>query len=103
MCIRDSHVSFMPLEWSISHQGFGTNECYMKIIVNPFNEEEVIGFHIMSPNAGEITMGVAIAMRCGVKKAQLDATIGIHPTIAEELVKCVITKSSGEDPNKAGC
>lgn len=97
------HINFTPLEWTISHQGIGANECYMKIIVNPFNNEEVLGFHVMCPNAGEMTLGVAIAMRCGVTKAQLDATIGIHPTIAEELVRLSITKSSGEDPNKGGC
>ncbi len=37
-------------------------------------------------DAGEIIQGLAIAIRCGATKAQFDATIGIHPTAAEEFV-----------------
>ncbi|MCZ6533339.1 MAG: hypothetical protein O7A08_10290, partial [SAR324 cluster bacterium] len=36
--------------------------------------------------AGEIIQGIAIALKCGATKAQFDATIGIHPTSAEEFV-----------------
>ena len=38
------------------------------------------------PDAGEIIQGVAIAVKLGATKAQFDATIGIHPTAAEEFV-----------------
>ena len=37
-------------------------------------------------DAGEIMQGIAIAIKCGATKAQFDATIGIHPTAAEEFV-----------------
>jgi glutathione reductase (NADPH) len=40
----------------------------------------------MGADAGEIIQGFAVAMTCGLTKTQLDATIGIHPTAAEEFV-----------------
>ena len=40
----------------------------------------------LGDNAGEIIQGMAVAMTCGATKQQLDATIGIHPTAAEEFV-----------------
>jgi thioredoxin reductase (NADPH) len=46
-------------------------------------QEKVIGFHVLGPNAGEITQGYAVAMRLGATKADFDATIGIHPTCSE--------------------
>lgn len=46
-------------------------------------QDRVIGFHYLGPNAGEVTQGFSVAMKCGVTKEQLDGTIGIHPTCAE--------------------
>ena len=46
-------------------------------------QDRVIGFHYLGPNAGEVTQGFGVAMKCGVTKEQLDGTIGIHPTCAE--------------------
>lgn len=40
----------------------------------------------MGPNAGEIMQGFGVAMKMGLTKRQLDSTVGIHPTSAEELV-----------------
>jgi thioredoxin/glutathione reductase (selenoprotein) len=95
------HTYFTPLEWSVPH--LGDNGCYAKIIVNPLDEERVLGFHIACPNAGEITQGVAVAIKCGARKADFDATIGIHPVIAEVMTDMHVTKSSGADPTKSGC
>ncbi len=95
------HSYFQPLEWNLPHME--GNRCYMKIIVNPFDDERVLGFHVLAPNAGEITQGVAVAMTAGVTKALFDDTIGIHPTVAEEMTILTISKSSGEDAKKAGC
>ena len=47
--------------------------------------------------------GFSLALRLGATKADLDATIGIHPSSGEEIVQVVITKRSGEDAGKAGC
>ena len=93
------HLKFTPLEWALPH--FARERCYVKVIVD--EADKVIGFHILAPNAGEITQGIAIAMRAGVTKAMLDETIGIHPTVAEEVTNLSVTKRSGEDPSKGNC
>jgi glutathione reductase (NADPH) len=57
----------------------------MKLIVDG-DTDRVLGAHMVGPDAGEIMQGIAIAMKMGATKAQFDATIGIHPTAAEEFV-----------------
>jgi len=46
----------------------------------------VLGAHMLGPDAPEIIQGIAIAIKAGATKADFDATIGIHPTSAEEFV-----------------
>jgi len=56
----------MPLEWMYSSTHENT-ECFLKIISN--SDEvygKVIGLHVLAPNAGEIIMGFAVAMKCGL-------------------------------------
>ena len=43
----------------------------------------MIGLHVLSPNAGEITQGFALGMKLGATKADFDNLVGIHPTCAE--------------------
>jgi glutathione reductase (NADPH) len=57
----------------------------MKLIVDK-QTDVVVGCHMMGADAPEIIQGIAIAMKCGATKSQFDATIGIHPTAAEEFV-----------------
>jgi glutathione reductase (NADPH) len=57
----------------------------MKLIVNTANDK-VIGVHMLGADAAEIIQGIAIAVKAGATKADFDATIGIHPTAAEEFV-----------------
>lgn len=52
----------------------------------------MLGLHYAGPNAGEVMQGFAVAMRIGLTKQQLDSTIGIHPTCAEELTNMEVTK-----------
>lgn len=75
---------------------------FIKVITDLEDEERVIGIHILSPHSGEVMQGFAAAMRCGLTKYQLDMTVGIHPTTAEELTTLTITKRSGESFEKAG-
>jgi len=49
-------------------------------------DERVVGVHLVGLNADEILQGFTVAVRMGVTKAQLDDTVAIHPTVAEELV-----------------
>uniref|UniRef100_A0A671EFT0 Thioredoxin reductase 3 n=1 Tax=Rhinolophus ferrumequinum TaxID=59479 RepID=A0A671EFT0_RHIFE len=95
------HTFFWPLEWTVA--GRDNNTCYAKIICNKFNNNRVIGFHILGPNAGEVTQGFAVAMKCGLTKQLLDDTIGIHPTCGEVFTTLEITKSSGLDISQKGC
>ena len=57
----------------------------MKLVVDAASQR-VVGAHMVGTDAGEIIQGIAIAIKCRATKAQFDATIGIHPTAAEEFV-----------------
>jgi glutathione reductase (NADPH) len=74
--------AFKPLRHTLT----GRDErALMKLVVDQ-RSDRVVGAHMMGPDAGEIIQGIAIAIKCGATKAQFDATIGIHPTAAEEFV-----------------
>ncbi len=74
--------AFRPLKHTLS----GRDErAFMKLVVDQ-KSGRVLGAHMLGPDAGEIVQGLAIALKCGATKAQFDATIGIHPTAAEEFV-----------------
>ena len=73
---------FRPLRHTLTGSGERT---MMKLIVDKASDR-VVGCHMVGPDAGEIIQGIAIALKCGATKAQFDATVGIHPTAAEELV-----------------
>jgi hypothetical protein len=46
---------------------------------------------------------MCVACRMGLSRADLEETIAVHPTTAEELTLMTITKRSGVDPKKVGC
>ena len=73
---------FRPLKHTLS----GSDEkTMMKLIVNK-STDRIVGVHMVGPEAGEIIQGMAIAYKAGATKAVYDATVGIHPTTAEEFV-----------------
>ena len=74
--------SFKPMKHTLSGRDERT---YMKMIVRR-SDDVVLGIHMVGPDAGEIIQGMAVALVAGATKAQFDATVGIHPTAAEELV-----------------
>ncbi|ACO68791.1 thioredoxin-disulfide reductase [Micromonas commoda] len=100
---------FKPLEWAVNHAEHDgvahreDNACYAKLITNLSDDERVVGFHYVGPNAGEVTQGYAVAMKMGAKKSDFDGTVGIHPTVSEEFTILSITKRSGVDATKRGC
>jgi glutathione reductase (NADPH) len=57
----------------------------MKLVVHQ-ETDRVLGAHMVGDHAAEIIQGVAIALKMGATKAQFDATVGIHPSSAEEFV-----------------
>ena len=73
---------FGAMKNTISGRGEKT---YMKLIVEKAGDR-VVGAHMVGPDCGEIMQGIAIAVKMGATKADFDATIGIHPTAAEEFV-----------------
>jgi glutathione reductase (NADPH) len=68
----------------------------MKLIVDRANDR-LIGCHIFGPNAADMIQLVAVAIKMGATKAQLDATMALHPSAAEELVT-MRSKSYSRDP-----
>ena len=58
---------------------------YYKLVVDG-ESDRVLGVHMLSPDAPEILQAAAIAVKAGLTKAQFDATVALHPSMAEELV-----------------
>jgi len=75
-------TSFRPLKHTLT----GRDERTMMKLVVDQSSDRVLGCHMVGPEAGEIIQGLAVALNCGATKTQFDATIGIHPTAAEEFV-----------------
>lgn len=74
--------TFRPLKHTLSGRDEMT---FMKLVVDK-NSDRVVGCHMIGADAGEIIQGLAIALKSNATKALFDATIGIHPTAAEEFV-----------------
>jgi glutathione reductase (NADPH) len=75
-------TNFRPLKHTLTGRDDRT---MMKLVVDA-ETDKVLGCHMVGPDAGEIIQGMAVAVSCGATKAQFNATIGIHPTAAEEFV-----------------
>jgi glutathione reductase (NADPH) len=86
---RDTHANvdvYRSNFRALKHTLSGSDEkTLMKLIVDR-DTDKVLGVHMVGPEAGEIIQGIAIALKAGATKAVFDATIGIHPTMAEEFV-----------------
>lgn len=74
--------TFTPLKQTLGGSGEKT---MMKLVVSR-DTGRVLGVHMVGADAPEIIQGFAVALKCGATKAQFDATLGVHPTAAEELV-----------------
>ena len=81
------NVTIYKTKFRAMKHSFPQTETYtlFKLIVDTATDK-VVGCHLASDHAGEMMQGVAIAMKMGATKADMDNTIGIHPTSAEELV-----------------
>ncbi len=64
----------------------GRNERSLYKLVVDEASDEVVGIHMIGPDAPEILQAAAMAVKGRLKKADFDATIALHPTMAEELV-----------------
>ena len=64
----------------------GRNERSLYKLVVDGSTDRIVGIHMVGPDAPEILQAAAIAVRAKLKKADFDATVALHPTMAEELV-----------------
>ncbi|MDO9315625.1 MAG: glutathione-disulfide reductase, partial [Burkholderiaceae bacterium] len=80
--VRIYRSDFKPLQHTLSGS---TERTLMKIVVDDATDR-VLGMHMVGADAGEVIQGFAAALQAGITKAQLDRTVGIHPTGAEEFV-----------------
>ena len=75
-------TAFRPMIHTLT----GRDEKIMMKLVVDRKTDKVLGVHMVGRDAPEIAQGFAVALKAGATKAQFDATIGIHPTSAEEFV-----------------
>mgnify|MGYP006277925283 CR=1 FL=1 len=80
--IRVYRTDFKPMKHTLSGRDERT---LMKLVVDD-ESDLVVGAHMVGPDAGEMMQGIAVALKAGATKATFDATVGIHPTSAEEFV-----------------
>ncbi|MBD1804524.1 glutathione-disulfide reductase [Microcoleus sp. FACHB-SPT15] len=80
--VKVYRAKFKPTYHSLS----GRDERIMMKLVVEEDTEKVLGAHMVGEQAAEIIQGVAIAIKMGATKKDFDATVGLHPSIAEEFV-----------------
>jgi glutathione reductase (NADPH) len=73
---------FRPLKNTLSGRA---ERSLFKLVVDA-KTDRLLGCHLFSSDAAEIIQVVAVAMKMGATKAQFDATVALHPSLAEELV-----------------
>jgi glutathione-disulfide reductase len=75
-------TAFTPMRYALNDHGPRTA---MKLICQG-PEERVVGIHLIGDGVDEMLQGFAVALKMGATKADLDETVAIHPSSAEELV-----------------
>jgi thioredoxin reductase (NADPH) len=95
------HREVTPLQYELVTNNL--KSAYMKVICDKSDGERVLAIHYVGPEAAEVIAGYALAMKLGLRKADLDAAMGVHPSTSEDLFTLDITKRSGKDFRKTGC
>jgi glutathione reductase (NADPH) len=80
--VRTYTSDFRPMKNVLA----GRNERSLYKLVVDGATDQVVGIHMIGPDAPEILQAAAVAVKAGLKKADFDATIALHPTMSEELV-----------------
>ena len=80
--VRTYTSDFRPMKNVLA----GRNERSLYKLVVDAATERVVGIHMIGPDAPEILQAAAIAVKAGLKKADFDVTVALHPTMSEELV-----------------
>lgn len=80
--VRVHRARFRPMLAALAHD----EERTLMKLVCVGEDERIVGLHMLGTAADEILQGFAVALKMGARKADLDATVAIHPTSAEEFV-----------------
>jgi glutathione reductase (NADPH) len=80
--VRTYTSDFRPMKNVLA----GRNERSLYKMVVDEATDEIVGVHMIGPDAPELLQVAAIAVKAKLTKADFDATIALHPTMAEELV-----------------
>lgn len=80
--VRVYRTRFTPLQWAVT----GRKASSLMKIICIGDDERVVGMHVLGLGADEMLQGFAVAMKMGLRKRDLDNTVAIHPSSAEELV-----------------
>ncbi len=80
--VKTFKTSFRPMLHTLTQAPV---KIMMKLVVDA-QSDRVLGAHMVGDDAGEIMQGLAVAMTAGATKADFDATVGLHPSAAEEFV-----------------
>jgi glutathione reductase (NADPH) len=75
-------MSFRPLKMTLAGRD---TRAFFKLVVDG-ESDQLVGCHIVGPDASEMIQLVAVALKMKATKADIDAVIAVHPTAAEELV-----------------
>jgi len=86
-------TDFTPMRYALSEQGVKTA---MKLVCHG-DDEKIVGIHIIGDGADEMLQGFAVAVKMGARKSDLDSTIAIHPSSAEELVTMKVANKVVEE------
>jgi glutathione reductase (NADPH) len=80
--VKCYRTKFQPLFYQLTQQD---EQATIKLVVEG-ESERVLGAHMVGEHAADIIQSLTVAIRKGITKQDLDDTIGIHPTTAEEFL-----------------
>jgi glutathione reductase (NADPH) len=90
-------AGFRPMKYTLTEN---TERGMQKLIVDR-ETQRVVGAHMVGVDAAEIIQGIGIAVKMKATKADFDATVGIHPTAAEEFVTMRDKRADPDQVNTA--
>ncbi len=96
--VKVYETRFTPMRYALSEHAATTA---MKLVCAG-DDETVVGIHLVGDGVDEMLQGFAVALKLGARKSDLDRTIAIHPTSAEELVTMRTEKEDRSPPEQSG-
>ncbi|MEM1251905.1 MAG: FAD-dependent oxidoreductase [Cyanobacteria bacterium P01_H01_bin.21] len=72
---------FTPLKYAMASE---SPDAFIKLITLP-KSQDIVGIHLIAPRAADIIQALVPALKKGLTKEELDRTIGIHPSVGEEI------------------